>query len=90
MATMKLVQKGTRKNAAPAKPKAPVNPMSRKEQVKQLLSQMDSSLEEKAKKASVADFIRLTQLERELEENEPVRKVVVTWKEAPSAKLNGT
>jgi hypothetical protein len=46
-----------------------------------------TSLDQKAEKATVADFIRLTQLERELEQNEPVRKVVVTWKEPPGIQL---
>jgi len=56
---------------------------SRKERIRDLLSKMEESLGKKAEKASVADFIRLTQLERELEQDEQPGKVVVTWKESP-------
>ena len=56
---------------------------SRKQQVRALLSKMKKSLNAKADKATVADFIRLTQLERELEQDEQPRKVVITWKESP-------
>jgi hypothetical protein len=87
----KVMDKRGRTGAAkpPGKPPAepPADPMSRKQQVQLLLSKMDASLEQKAGKASVADFIRLTQLERELEKNEPVRKVVITWKESPGIQL---
>ena len=90
-ALIKVMEKPGRKRAGaaktPAKPPPPTDPMSRKQQVQALLSQMDKSLDQKADKASVADFIRLTQLERELEQNEPVRKVVVTWKEPPGIQL---
>ena len=92
-ALIKVMDKPGRKRAGAAKTKVdakeipPADPMSRKQQVQALLSQMDKSLDQKAAKASVADFIRLTQLERELEQNEPVRKVVVTWKEPPGIQL---
>jgi hypothetical protein len=88
---IKVMDKPGRKRVSaaktPAKPTPLPDPMSRKQQVQALLSKMDSSLDLKAEKASVADFIRLTQLERELEQNEPVRKVVVTWKEPPGIQL---
>jgi hypothetical protein len=93
MAELKVVGTRRRKTAAPAKAKVnaketpPADPMSRKQQVQKLLSKMDTSLDQKAEKATVADFIRLTQLERELEQNEPIRKVVVTWKEPPGIQL---
>ena len=93
MAGIKVMDKPGRKREAVAKrlenpsgnPSA--NPLSRKQQVQALLSKMDKSLEQKAAKASVADFIRLTQLERELEQNEPVREVVITWKDSPGIQL---
>ena len=62
---------------------APGETKSRKERIRELLSKMEESLGKKAEKASVADFIRLTQLERELEQDEQPGKVVVTWKESP-------
>jgi hypothetical protein len=62
---------------------APEKTKSRKDRVRDLLSQMEESLGTKAKNATVADFIRLTQLERELEQDEQPGKVVVTWKESP-------
>ena len=89
MAELAVVGKSGRKRASAAKvpgkssSNQPANPMSRKQQVQALLSKMDQSLEQKAAKASVADFIRLTQLERELEQDEQPGKVVVTWEESP-------
>ena len=67
----------TPKDAAPKETK------SRKERVRDLLSAMETSLTGKADKATVADFIRLAQLDRELEQDEQPGKVVVTWKESP-------
>lgn len=32
-------------------------------------------------KVTLADFIRLTQLERELEQEEQPKEIIVTWKE---------
>jgi hypothetical protein len=69
---------GTAPVAAPL-----VETKSRKERIRDLLSKMETSLGTKAEKATVADFIRLTQLERELEQDEQPGKVVVTWKESP-------
>jgi hypothetical protein len=67
----------TPKDAAPKETK------SRKERVRDLLSVLETKLTANADKATVADFIRLTQLERELEQDEQPGKVVVTWKESP-------
>ena len=39
-------------------------------------------------KVTLADFIRLTQLERELEEEEQPREIIVTWKD-PAEKRYG-
>jgi hypothetical protein len=61
----------------------PEAPKSRKERVRELLSAMEKSLKAKVARATVADFIRLTQLERELEQEEQPGKVVVTWEESP-------
>jgi hypothetical protein len=62
---------------------APKETKSRKERIRDLLSVMETKLTANADKATVADFIRLTQLERELEQDEQPGKVVVTWKESP-------
>lgn len=70
----------TPENAAPKETK------SRKERVRDLLSVMETKLTANADKATVADFIRLTQLERELEQDEQPGKVVVTWKESTEKK----
>ena len=39
-------------------------------------------------KVTLADFIRLTQLERELEQEEQPREIIVTWKD-PAEKRSG-
>jgi hypothetical protein len=62
---------------------APQETKSLKQRVRDLLTVMEGGITAKAEKATVADFIRLTQLERELEQDEQPGKVVVTWKESP-------
>ena len=54
---------------------------SRKQRISRLLSDVEASLDLKTSKVTLADFIRLTQLERELEEEEQPREIIVTWKE---------
>ena len=56
------------------------------ERIQDLLSTMEKSISKNAGKATVADFIRLTQLERELGQDEQPGKVVVTWKESTEKK----
>jgi hypothetical protein len=63
---------------------------SRKELIRDLLSKMEKNLGNNADKATVADFIRLTQLERELEQDEQPGKVVVTWNESPEIQNSET
>jgi len=46
--------------------------------VKQLLEKMEAKLGGRNVKASLGDYIRLMQLHRELEEEEP-RDITVTW-----------
>ena len=65
---------------------APEETKSRKERIRDLLSKMEKSISKNAGKATVADFIRLTQLERELGQDEQPGKVVVTWKESTEKK----
>jgi hypothetical protein len=45
------------------------------------LIDIEERLDFKTNKVTLADFIRLTQLERELEEEEQPREIIVTWKE---------
>lgn len=56
-------------------------PKSRKEKVTGLLKSMEDRLNTADGKASVADFIRLLQYERELEEEQQPREMKVTWSE---------
>lgn len=55
-----------------------------RDRVQKLLGDIEARLEAETGKASVADYIRLLQLERELEENEPPREIKVTWVEKKS------
>jgi hypothetical protein len=54
---------------------------SRKERIGKLLADVEANLDLTSSKVTLADFIRLTQLERELEEEEQPREIIVTWKE---------
>jgi hypothetical protein len=54
---------------------------SRKQRISRLLRDIEERLDLKTDKVTLADFIRLTQLERELEEEEQPREIIVTWKE---------
>jgi len=54
---------------------------SRRQRISKLLSEIEDRLDFKATKVTLADFIRLTQLERELEDEEQPREIIVTWKE---------
>ena len=64
-------------NAEPA----PRRRGSRKQRISRLLRDIEERLDFKTNKVTLADFIRLTQLERELEEEEQPREIIVTWKE---------
>ena len=60
-------------------------PKSRRRLIRTLLSRIEKELKDKTKetKATLADFIRLTQLERELEEDEQPGEIIITWSEPP-------
>ena len=58
---------------------------SRKERIRDVLSKIEEKLKNEAPNATLADFIRLTQLERELEQEEQPGEVIVRWQE-PSEK----
>jgi len=59
----------------------PVSIKSRKELVSTLLSRMETQLGSGKTKVTLADFIRLIQLQRELEQEEQPAEVIVTWKD---------
>jgi hypothetical protein len=60
-------------------------PKNRRRVIRTLLNKVEKELKAKDRetKATMADFIRLTQLERELEDEEPPREIIITWSELP-------
>jgi hypothetical protein len=54
---------------------------TRRQRITKLLIDVEKRLDLKNSKVTLADFIRLTQLERELEEEEQPREIIVTWKD---------
>jgi len=54
---------------------------SRRQRITKLLLGIEKRLDIEKSKVTLADFIRLTQLERELEEEEQPREIIVTWKD---------
>jgi len=61
---------------------------SRRQRITKLLIGIEKRLDIENSKVTLADFIRLTQLERELEEEEQPREIIVTWKD-PAEKRYG-
>jgi hypothetical protein len=61
---------------------------TRRQRITKLLIDVEKRLDLKNSKVTLADFIRLTQLERELEEEEQPREIIVTWKD-PAEKRCG-
>jgi len=61
---------------------------SRRQRITKLLIGVEKRLDIENSKVTLADFIRLTQLERELEEEEQPREIIVTWKD-PAEKRCG-
>jgi len=56
-------------------------PKSRKELISSLLSRIEQELGAKTARVTLADFIRLIQLQRELEKEEQPAEVIVTWRD---------
>jgi len=56
-------------------------PVSRKELISKLLSKIEKQLDIVKTKVTLADFIRLIQLQRELEKEEQPAEVIVTWRD---------
>jgi hypothetical protein len=61
---------------------------NRRERIAELLEKIEAQLDVGKMKITLADFIRLTQLERELEQEDQPREIIVTWKD-PSEKNVG-
>lgn len=54
---------------------------SRRQRISKLLADVEKRLNVNNSKVTLGDFIRLMQLERELEEEEQPREIIVTWKD---------
>jgi len=69
--------------------KAARAPKNRRKLIRSLLTKIEKEFKNKERetKATVADFIRLTQLERELEEQDQPREIIITWAE-PAEKFS--
>ena len=52
-----------------------------KDRIGRILRDMEAQLDFRSRKASLADYIRLIQLQRELEEEEQPREIIVTWRD---------
>ena len=65
----------------PRKDKSSRATKSRKELINSLLSRLEKQLDSEKTKVTLADFIRLIQLQRELEQEEPPAEVIVTWRD---------
>jgi hypothetical protein len=63
------------------KAEIPRSTKSRKELISTLLTRMEKQLDSATTKVTLADFIRLIQLQRELEQEEQPAEVIVTWKD---------
>ena len=57
--------------------------VSPRTKIANLLKKVEEKLEEDTSKASLGDFIRLVQLERELADEETPREIRVRWVESP-------
>jgi hypothetical protein len=62
-------------------------PKNRKKLVRRLLRKIEKEFKDKDTRATMADYIRLTQLERELEEEEQPREIIIRWSE-PAERLS--
>jgi hypothetical protein len=71
------------------KRKASSERLSRKKKIGDLLTNIEKGFEAETPKATLADFIRLTQLERELEEEEQPEEIVITWVESGEQRDTG-
>ena len=65
---------------AKPKPRSPIA-ASRKQRIAKLLREVEKRLDIDSSKVTLGDYIRLTQLERELEDEEQPREIIVTWQD---------
>jgi hypothetical protein len=73
----------------PRKGKSPDATKSRKELITALLSRIEKQLDAERTKVTLADFIRLIQLQRELEQEEQPAEVIVTWRDRSERQSTG-
>lgn len=64
--------------------------VSSRTKIAKLLKKVEERLEEDTSRASLGDFIRLVQLERELADEETPREIRVRWVESPMASESAT
>jgi hypothetical protein len=63
---------------------------SRKEKISEWLGRIEEKFKDEDSKVTVADYIRLIQLERELEEDHPPGEIKITWvKQQESSATDG-
>ena len=66
--------------AKPKPKRKPPDPrLIRKKKITSLLNSIEASFMDTTPKATLADFISLTQLERELDEEQQPAEIVITW-----------
>ena len=65
----------------PRKGKSKSANKSRKELITDLLTRIEKQLDSETTKVTLADFIRLIHLQRELEQEEQPAEVIVTWRD---------
>jgi hypothetical protein len=53
----------------------------RKKRVTEMLEKIEGQLKVEDMKVTLGDFIRLMQLERDLDQDEQPREIIVTWKD---------
>lgn len=58
-------------------------PKSRRELIHGLLRGLEERLQSEPGKVSLGDYIRLLQLEREMEAEEPPKEIIVRWVDQP-------
>jgi len=75
------IKKMTGKKAAKTAPKKRPGAKARAEAVKKLLLRVEKKMAEEDVKATLADYIRLIQLQKEMSD-EPKTEITVTWIEA--------
>lgn len=58
-------------------------PKSRRKLIRGLLEGLEERLQSEPGKVSLGDYIRLLQLEREMEAEEPPKEIIVRWVDQP-------